>query len=221
MIRRVSKNLLLTHTELACLQLAVRHQRRHLLRQVLTPIAPVSWLLSSKFRWSHQPLRASAQYLILLVLLPMLIVWQLTAFVVRLLLLPVRLAMTLYVPKGLVAPGEKNLAGMHNAFASHFQFPTTTYIDCFDGWILILYGEKAQACYSLRNDVEVERRRLLACASLVDSKGDDYFRPFVAHARERLSRKLGHYLAAANSSGAEAAEIKPAIARTGLSADKV
>lgn len=192
-IRRLSKDLLLTQAELKCLQLAVTYQRRSFIGALFVLIGPLRRLLLLSRQWPPNPLRAALQLLLLLSLLPLFGVLQCLISALRLLFLPLRLMLTCWLPKGIVAPGEKNLSGMHNAFARHFQLTETAYVDCFDAWIAVLYSERVVAGCSLR--AELSRERLRIRESGGDADSSLYLKSFIAQARERLSQKLGHYLA--------------------------
>lgn len=194
-VKNLGHDVLLTQAELDCYRLALRYHRKSLAANIFSLCAPLKYLLKVCSSWSAGPLKALLQLLLMTVLLPVLLLWQLLLCLFRLLLFPLQYLLTYRLPRDLAAPGEKNMAGIHNAFARHFHLPVALYVECFDGWVEILYGPELYRQYSLSDQLKAEKAR---CGTEQKHRNcdvsEDYMRTFLSHARERLSRKLGHYL---------------------------
>lgn len=194
-VKHLGHNVLLTQAELDCYRLALNFKRRCLMRDIFVLCAPLKYLLSLRLNRVKRPFFALLLCLLAAVLLPLLIFWQLLVCLCRLLLLPFCYLMTYRLPHDLAAPGEKNMAGIHNAFAHYFHFPAAIYAECFDGWVEILYGAELRKKHSLTEQLETEQSRCSVgemggyCA-----EGNKHIRAFLGHARERVARSLGHYL---------------------------
>lgn len=193
-VKNLGHNLLLTQAELDCYCLALSFKRRSLVREIFSICAPLKCLSNLRLSWSGRPFAACFQCVLLVILLPVLILWQLIQCLCRALLFPVRYLMTFRLPRDLTAPGEKNMAGIHNAFSHYFHFPVAIYVECFDGWVEILYGAELSDKYSLTAQLEAERQRSAGGNNIYCAEGEDYIWAFLARARERLTRSLGHYL---------------------------
>lgn len=194
-IKSLGNNVFLTQAELDCYCLALRFKRRSLVCEIFNICVPLNYVLRLRLAWSKYPVSAFFQFLLIAFLMPVLLLWQFLLCAYRLILLPLKYLMTYKLPRDLAAPGEKNMAGVHNAFAHYFHFPTSVYVECFDGWVEILYGAELRKQHNLTELLHAEQMR---CKN-VDSKfqcldTDTYTRSFVSHARERLTRRLGHYL---------------------------
>lgn len=103
--------------------------------------------------------------------------------------------MTFRLPRDLVAPSEKSMAVIHNAFSHYFYFTVAVYVECFDVWVEILYVAELRGRHNLAARLESERLRYAAGRENVHRvKAEGYIRDFLGRARERLSGSLGHYL---------------------------
>lgn len=194
-VKNLGHNVLLTQAELDCYCLALRFKRRDLVREIFNVCTPLKYLSRLRLSWCRRPFSALLQCVLIAALLPVLLLWQLLQCLYRLLLLPLQYLMTFRLPRDLAAPGEKNMAGIHNAFSHYFHFPATVYVECFDGWVEILYGVEQREKYSLAAQLEAERLRCATGGGNIHcAEGEDYIRAFLGHARERLTRSLGHYL---------------------------
>lgn len=198
-VKNLGHDVLLTQAELDCYCLALRFKRRSLVCEIFNVCAPLKYLLKLRLAWAKRPLSAVFQCLLMLALLPVLLLGQFFLCLYRLILFPFKYLLTFRLPRDLAAPGEKNMAGIHNAFSHYFHFPVAVYVECFDGWIEILYGAELRGMHNLSAQLEAERLRCAMGEGNVHcADGEDYIRAFLGRARERLTRNLGHYLCEAS-----------------------
>ena len=73
---------------------------------------------------------------------PLIVLWWLLRALLGLIILPIEYLRTLRSVKNLHAPGERNIQGVHNAFAKYFDLPIDLYLNCIDEWIYILYPDR-------------------------------------------------------------------------------
>ncbi|TQV78083.1 hypothetical protein FKG94_13460 [Exilibacterium tricleocarpae] len=182
------RGVLLSRSEFVCFHIARRYQRNVLKREAFG-LEHWFWPAAlDQLHWSASMPRRLGQGLIIAVSLPFIVSWQLLGRLARLLAFPFRYLRTYMIPRGLAAPGEKTLAGVHNAFARFFDLPPDAYMDCVDEWIQALYGLDR----SLRDYIVTMNRgaEQLPAPALSPS-----MRSYIAVAREKLSQELGHYRA--------------------------
>ena len=193
-IRKLGKHgVLLSRSEFACFHIARRYQRHTLRRQVLA-LDHLLWPRAlDRLRWSSSPLRRCGQGLVLAVSLPFIVIGQLLGRLLGLLLFPFRYARTFAIPRGLAAPGEKTLVGIHNAFARFFDLPPEAYINCVDEWIRALYGCERSLREYLSATVVAEGVAESAAEGTAETDLSPSMRSYIAVARERLSKELGNY----------------------------
>ncbi len=194
MIKALAKQrVLLTKSESRCFFIARNYHRKKLWREI-TALNQIVWPVNlSGLSWSDYPIRFVAQLLVLLATIPLIVTWQLLKLTGKLLYFPFRYAETFFIPRDLAAPGERTIAGIHNAFNRYFDLPPDDYICCIDDWIRELYGEELAKAYSLRRYFDKELSRFKSVHEGIREQFSNSFRRHIAIARERLSRDLGNY----------------------------
>lgn len=125
--------------------------------------------------------------------LPFLLVLWLLVLVVVTLFLPFQLLITYFKPARLKPPGERNLQGMHYNFSPFCDLSPELHLRCIDDWTVLLYGADKLPQHSIRNYFDAEhlmRREILESRDLGVR---EHLQQQINHAREELSRTLGHY----------------------------
>ena len=179
----------MTKNERRCFEAAMRWQRRQLVQELghaLVPRLPFLHLLTST-----SAITKLLYTMVVLVLLPLLAVIWLLRSLVQIIALPYRIALTHTSPRGLKAPGERNIQGIHNAFTRHFDLSPENYVNCVNDWIAILYSE--EALEFVRMDQLVNLKRLEQSVFTGVEVPIPQLRNTLSQARETLSKKLGHY----------------------------
>lgn len=192
-------NVMLTAKECRCYRIAQGYRRQFLLHGVLSVYRIVWPRLLSRVSWSRDWSRRVAQIILLLLLLlwPVIVLWGLLEYVILLVRFPAELIGTYRVPKTVRSPGEKTLAGIHNAFQQVLELPDGMYIRCIDDWLPILFGERGEGQLMVEF-VERERQRQRA-VEVSEFQLAAQMRSELAVAREKLSKRLGHYLSDQNA----------------------
>lgn len=199
MIKVIGKQgVLLTDQEFQCYGLA-KHLRRRALLRTLLAIYRIVWpeILDS-IEWSSTAWRRALQLLLLGLLWPLVALWGLSVYLLAAIKFPFKYLQTWLVPVNLRAPGEKTLTGIHNAFGPALELDQADYIECIDGWVLILFGattalDKNLSIYLLQ--VSSERKDI----DPRTGKVAEGLRSNLSVARDYLSRDLGHYLSSDHS----------------------
>ena len=187
---------MLTAKERRCYRVAQGYRRQFLVYGVLA-IYRIIWpRLLSRVLWSRQWWRRAAQILVLLLLWPAIALWGLLEYVLLLLRFPAALADTYKVPKAVRSPGEKTLVGIHSAFQHILDLPDGMYVCCIDEWLPILFGARGEG-QLMAQYVEREHQRQQA-VEVSEFQLAAQMRSELAIAREKLSKRLGHYLADPN-----------------------
>ena len=183
---------LLSEAEAACFDIARKYQRKAILAGVID-LERLFWPANvARLTWSEGSFRFLVQCAILVVYLPLNTFFQLLKSLHSLVMLPFRLAATLFTPSGLHAPGEKNLVGLYNAFFPYLELKPEDAVACLDDWVPVLYGGAKAQQYKLARYADDERLKQLRAAEQSGVMAAS-FRSFRAIARERLSKDLGHY----------------------------
>jgi len=182
-------SLTMSDNEMRCYQAAMRWQRRELLRDLWRSLKPVPPMAK---RFLTKGFVCGMVYCFLLVVFsPLLLAFWLLRSVFHLLLFPHRYLRASIKPRGLVGPGERNLQGVHNAFARYLYLSADSYVWCFNDWVGILYGEDCARKYRLENFLNLtpfERE-----SSKLIGVPDEQLRYSLSVAREVISRELGYY----------------------------
>lgn len=183
---------ILADKEQRCYRVAQQYRRKYLLSGFVG-LHHIVWpRIMSRVTWSETLWRKGLQYLLFVLVWPVLVLWGLLAYILLLIRFPVDYVKTFTVRTGVRSPGEKTLSGIHNAFHNMLDLPDALYIACMDEWIVILFDISVDKQYMLKF---VERERKLQ--KNVEVSGfhlNQQMRSEVAVAREKLSKKLGHYL---------------------------
>ncbi len=190
-------NVMLTAKERRCYRVAQGYRRQFLLRGVFSVYRIVWPYLLSRVAWSRDWWRRAAQFILLLLLWPLIVLWGLLEYMVLLVRFPVEFIGTYRVPKTVRSPGEKTLAGIHNAFQQVLELPEGMYIRCIDDWLPILFGKRGEGQLMMAF-VDRERQRQRA-AEVSEFQLAAQMRSELAVAREKLSKRLGHYLSNQNA----------------------
>jgi hypothetical protein len=175
---------------------ACSYQRKVLLKQLLKSDLQALQQGFNRLGWSKNSLILAVQWSVLIATGPFLFAWLLIRFFIGMCAFPFRYFGTYLVPKDLVAPGEKTLAGIYNAFNRYMNLDAISYIACMNDWIKILYGDKMFEQHNLGGYLRYEMTRLGLTPE--DKSGEKPFTPqlrnLLAVSREKLSKQLGHYL---------------------------
>ncbi|TVZ41310.1 hypothetical protein P886_0654 [Alteromonadaceae bacterium 2753L.S.0a.02] len=165
---------------------AVQHwQRRELkfaLRQALRPQLP-----DFLDRQVHSPANRVLRGVFIVLSSPLILLSWLARSLAQLCLFPYRYALTLILPKGLYAPGERNLQGIHRAFSPYHNLSIPFYLKCVNDWVLILYGLEASRHHKIETHIYSQTSTTLKEFQAYPT------RQSVSMARESLSRALGYY----------------------------
>ncbi len=172
-----------------CFEAAMKWQRHQLWQQLLASLTPKPPLL--RFAWESSFTIKYIYVIALIALLPLLVTWWLLCCCVQLLQYPYHYIMSFLKPHDLKGPGERNLQGVHNAFASHMDLSTANYVHCVNDWIAILYGKEAAKNYRMDRLVDIKKMEQAALAS--HSLPNQQLRNTLSLARETLAKTLGHY----------------------------
>lgn len=190
------RHILLTSEELQCFEVVRYYQRKVLVSKLIKSDFEAIKRSISHVGWSGTPLVLVAQWVVLILIMPFLLLWLLIRFLVASVLFPFRYFQTYLIPKDLAAPGEKSLAGVHNAFSRYMNLDVASYVDCANEWVRILYGDEALKNFNL-NDLLTEEIQRLGIGDAAKNEQKKLFTPEVrtllAASREKLSRELGHY----------------------------
>lgn len=176
----------MTEAEEACFRAARELQREEILSQFQQQLRPV--LPFFKYaKYQSLPIRI-IYFLLILIVLPLLLLIWIVRIALNLIQLPFHYGATYFLPKDFRPPGERNIQGMHSAFTPYVNLSPIHYIECFNTWIKLLYGEQAALEYQLENyfDVKLLREKPVGDEAI-------HLRNSLRIARERISRELGHY----------------------------
>lgn len=176
----------MTLAEAQCFSTAKTWQRRYLRRrlvEVLVPRAPaIIEALPALLRWLCYALLA-----------PLLIALWLIKIVLALIFFPFQLLFSYIKPRALRPPGERNIQGIHYSFSRFCDLPPDYYLKCIDDWTKILYGEDKLPQFSIKQYMDADHLLRPEILNSRDAGVIEHLYQQINHAREELSRELGHY----------------------------
>lgn len=183
----------MTEKEAECFRIARWRQRRQLLDELKRQLHP-SYPLFEKASKATSFSRTYLLYMLAIFSWPIYFILWPASLAISVARFPFRLISSYQIPKDARGPGERNIRGIHNAFAPHMDLAPENYIACIDDWVRILYGDESAKSHKMSKYVD---ETLLHLSRFGSCRADDpllqHLRSSVAVAREKISLDLGCY----------------------------
>ncbi len=183
----------MTSKEVECFQIARWRQRKQLLSELKDKLKPKVPLFNTAKQTAQGHIKLFYIALAIVTTPFFLIIWPID-LAMTLIRLPFQYVWSYYTPASAKAPGERNIRGIHHAFAPHMDLNPESYIACIDDWVQVLYGEQVAKKHKMTRYVD---ENLLHLSRFRSEHPRDpllqHLRSSVAMAREKISLDLGCY----------------------------